>query len=108
MLHNVGMEPTYQVVWPKSARGVQQRRAATRLASLDGKRIAFVWDYMFRGEELFPALAHALRERFPTVEIVDYNVFGNIHGPNEASIIADLPKMLQEHRIDAAVTGNGC
>ena len=45
-------EPTFDVVWPKSPLGVQRRRAAERLTSLDGARIGFVWDYMFRGEEI--------------------------------------------------------
>lgn len=51
------MEPTYEVVWPKSPLGLQTRRPADRLDTLAGKRIGFAWDYLFRGEELFPVLA---------------------------------------------------
>ena len=47
------MEQTYDVVWPRSPRGVQRRRRAARLDSLAGKRVAFLWDYLFRGDELF-------------------------------------------------------
>lgn len=102
------MEPVYDVVWPKSARGVQSRRAADRLESLHGKRIGFVWDFMFRGEAIFPALEHALRERYDGIEIVGYDTFGNIHGPDEASLVEALPGTLAEHGIDAVVVGNGC
>jgi hypothetical protein len=102
------MEPVYDVVWPKSPRGVQRQSNAERLTSLDGKRIGFVWDYMFRGEELFPQIESSLRARFPGIEVVDYAVFGNIHGPNEATIVADLPRRLREQHIDAIVVGNGC
>lgn len=102
------MEPVYDVVWPKSALGVQRRRAATRVQSLEGARIGFVWDYMFRGEELFPVLERELRARFTGLEVVGYDTFGNIHGPDEHAIVAALPGTLDEHSIDAVVVGNGC
>ncbi len=102
------MEPTYEVVWPKSPLGLQARRPAARLDSLAGKRVGFAWDYLFRGEELFPVLAAELRRRFPGVEIVDHDVFGNLHGPQEHELIAALPDALARHRVDAVVSGNGC
>lgn len=102
------MEPNYDVVWPKSPRGTQRHRAATRLTTLEGARIGFVWDYMFRGEEIFPVIAEALRQRHPGVEIVGYDTFGNIHGPHEHALVEALPGTLDEHGIDAVVVGNGC
>lgn len=102
------MEPQFDVVWPKSPRGVQPRPPATRLASLDGARIGFVWDFMFRGEEIFPVIADALTTRFPGATIVGYDTFGNIHGPDEAALVEAMPGTLDEHSIDAVVVGNGC
>ena len=105
------MEPVYEVVWPKAPRGAQRRRAAARLDGLDGldgARIGFVWDYMFRGDELFPVLERELRRRHPGLEVVGYDVFGNIHGPDEAALVRGLPHELHEHGIDAVVVGNGC
>ena len=102
------MEPAYEVVWPKSPQGVQSRSMARRLDTLAGKRIGFVWDYMFRGEELFPVLERWLRERFDRIEIVGYEAFGNIHGPDEAALVRGLPEVLASHRVDAVVVGNGC
>lgn len=101
-------EPEYQVVWPQSALGVRRRRAAARLDSLAGKRIGFVWDFMFRGDELFPVLEAELRRRHDGVEIVGYDAFGNVHGPNEHALVAAMPSTLDEHSIDAVVVGNGC
>jgi hypothetical protein len=101
-------EPVYEAVWPKSALGVQSRRAATRLDALAGKRIGFVWDYMFRGEELFPVLEQELRRRYDGLEVVGYDTFGNIHGPQEHALIEAMPGTLDEHGIDAVVVGNGC
>jgi hypothetical protein len=101
-------EPMYEVVWPRSARGVQHQRAAGRLATLDGKRVAFLWDYMFRGEVLFPVLAAELRSRFAGVEIVDYREFGNLHGPDEKERVARLGDELHDRHVDAVVSGMGC
>ncbi len=101
-------EPTYEVVWPLSSRGAQRRKGAERLPTLDGRRVVFLWDYLFRGEELFPALAGALRTRYPGVDIVDYDVVGNIHGADEQAVIASLPHRLGELGADAVVVGMGC
>jgi hypothetical protein len=102
------MEPTFDVVWPKSPLGMQARRPAVRLDTLRGKRIGFAWDYLFRGDELFPVLAKELRERYEGVEIVDYDVFGNLHGPHEHELVEQLPARLTRQRVDAVVSGNGC
>jgi len=99
---------TYDVVWPKSPRGIQQQRSAVRLDSLEGKRIGFLWDYLFRGDELFPLLEAELRERFPTVEIVGYETFGNLHGSDEKERVGRLPDDLRSRGIDAVVSGMGC
>ncbi|MGH7916057.1 MAG: hypothetical protein ACREQE_01205 [Candidatus Binataceae bacterium] len=46
----------YEVVWPKSPRVVKMAPVAKRLDTLKGKTIAQVWDYIFRGDEIFPIL----------------------------------------------------
>ncbi len=102
------MEPTYDVVWPRSPRGVQHRRRAPRLDTLTGKRVAFLWDYLFRGDELFPVLAQQLEARFPGIEIVDYVEFGNLHGSDEKERVARLPDDLRSRGVDAVVSGMGC
>lgn len=101
-------EPVYEVVWPRSAQGVQARRRADRLTSLDGARIAFLWDYLFRGDELFPVLEQALTERYPSCEIVGYEVFGNLHGSDEKERVGRLPDDLRTRGVDAVVSGMGC
>lgn len=98
----------YDVVWPRSLRPGGSRPVSPRLGSLDGARIAFLWDFMFRGEELFPVLERELRARHRSVSFVGYDVFGNIHGPDEAAVVAGLAAELRRHRVDAVVCGNGC
>lgn len=102
------MEPVYDVVWPRSGLGIDTAKLAPRLATLNGARIGFVWDYLFRGDELFPVLAQQLTERFNDVTIVDYDVFGNSHGGDEAEFIARLPVQLASERVDAVISGMGC
>ncbi len=102
------MEPTYDVVWPRSPSGVQARRQAARRPSLDGARIAFLWDYLFRGDELFPVLEAELRHRYPDCLIVGYEVFGNLHGTDEKERVGRLPDDLRTRGVDAVVSGMGC
>ena len=70
MRHHGAMDATYDALWPRSPRGVQHRRRAPRLHTLDGKRVAFLWDYLFRGDELFPVLEQELKARCGDVQIV--------------------------------------
>ncbi len=102
------MDVTYDVVWPRSPRGVQKQRRADRLESLQGKRVAFLWDYVFRGDELFPVLAAELTNRFDGIEIVSFEEFGNLHGADEKQRVGRLPDDLRDRGVDAVVSGMGC
>ncbi len=102
------MEATYEVVWPKSPSGIQQQRKAPRLTTLDGARVAFLWDYVFRGDELFPILEEELIRRFPDIEIVGFEEFGNLHGSDEKERVGRLGTDLQHRHIDAVISGMGC
>lgn len=101
-------EPIYEVVWPKSPMGVQEQRAAARLDDLAGRRIGFLWDHLFRGDELFPVLEKELVQRYPAIEIVGHEVFGNTHGADEVEMIAALPGELRARQVDAVVSAMGC
>jgi len=102
------MEPTYDVLWPQSPMGVQPRRSATRLTDPATARIAFLWDYLFRGDELFPVLEEELRRRHPGIDILPYDVVGNTHGGDEAEVMQALPRTLRDRGVDAVVSGMGC
>ena len=102
-------EPIYEVVWPKSALGVQRRRAALRLA---GARRASgsgsCGTTCSAATSCSPCSSEELRRRYDGLEVVGYDTFGNIHGPHEHALIEALPGTLDEHSIDAVVVGNGC
>ena len=88
--------------------GIEHRELAPRLDTLTGKRIAFLWDYLFRGDELFPILERELAARYADVEFIGYDKFGNTHGPDEADVIDRLPDSLRSRAVDAVVSGMGC
>ena len=85
--------------------GAGEARAA---AALIHQTDPGVWDYLFRGDELFPVLEAELRERFPGVDIVGFDVFGNLHGSDEKERIGRLPDDLRTRGVDAVVSGMGC
>lgn len=96
----------YDVVWPRSPLAAARRPLAPRLTGgLAGRRIGFMWDYLFRGEELFPALAEVLQAH--GAEVVGYDAFGNLHGPREAQLVGEIPAVIAARGIDAVVSGVG-
>jgi hypothetical protein len=74
---------------------------------LNGKTVAFLWDYIYRGEVMFDVIEKELRARYPDISIHGYDRFGNIHGPGEKQVIAGLPSLLKKLKCDASVAGVG-
>ena len=98
----------YEVLWPRSPRQVKRKALAPRLSTLDGKTIAQLWDYVFRGDEVFEFLEQGLKARFPGVRFVSWREFGSTHGSDEREVVAALPQRLRELGVDAVVSGMGC
>jgi len=48
-----------------------------------------------------------LKARFPGIKFVTYDVFGNVHGPQQRAIVADVPKLLKQHGCDAVISAIG-
>jgi hypothetical protein len=76
-----------------------------RRTDMAGRRIGFIWDYMFRGDQMFPLLQAGLAEKFPGSTFVPYSVFGNAHGHDETDMLATLPDKLRREKVDAVVVG---
>ena len=98
----------YAVVWPRARRIAKITRLAERHGSLRGKTIAQLWDYIFRGDEIFPILETELARQFPDTHFINYKVFGSTHGAGEREALANLPALLKEHGADAVISGMGC
>jgi len=98
----------YDVVWPRSPRQIELAELADRPASLEGVTVAFLWDYLFRGDEIFPILEKELAARYPDMNFIAYQEFGTTHGAGEAELVAALGDRLRELGADAIVSGMGC
>ncbi len=95
----------YEVFWPRGARQVKRKALAPRLSSLEGKTVAQVWDFIFRGNEVFDALEEGLKARYPGVRFVNWREFGNTHGSDERQVVAALPQRMKELGVDAVISG---
>ena len=102
------MSDTYAVVWPRSAKSIDVKPLAPRLDALEGKTIAFLWDYLFRGDEIWPILSDELGKRYPGMRFIGFEEFGSTHGDEEHQVLADLPAKLKSLGVDAVVSGMGC
>ena len=98
----------FEALWPRAPRQVKVKGLASRLRTLEGKRVAQLWDYVFRGDEVFAALEEGLKTRFPNVSWVGFEEFGSTHGRNEREIVAAIPGKLKALGVDAVVSGMGC
>jgi hypothetical protein len=98
----------YEVVWPSGERKQAQHPLAKRLATLNGKIIAQLWDFLFFGDEVFTVLEQELRARFPQVKFVSWREFGTTHGVNEKELLASLPQRFKELGVDAAISSMAC
>jgi len=107
-MFNGGTETQYEVLWPRSQRQTRFKSLAPRLETLEGKTVAQLWDYMFRGDEVFALLEEGLKARFPGVRFVSWREFGSTHGANEREFVAALPQRLMGLGVDAAISGMGC
>lgn len=98
----------YHTVWPGGEPCVPTFSPAERPASLAGCRIGFVWDYLFRGDEIFALLQESLGKTFPDATFVGFEKFGNTLGAHDHQVLAELPARLAEHGVDVVISGIGC
>jgi len=98
----------YEVVWPRARRTIKIMALSKRLDTLAGKTVGELWDYVFRGNEVFSVLERELTERYPGIKFVSYDRFGCTHGKDEAKVVADLPSNLKTYGCDAVISGVGC
>jgi hypothetical protein len=98
----------YETLWPGGVTAIPTFKPAVRPSTLAGKTIAFVWDYIFRGDEIFLILKEALTATYPDLKFVDHDFFGSIFGGNEHNGISLLPDRLRQAGVDVAICGVGC
>ena len=102
------IEPRYEVVSPVGPSASERVQPSLPLDDLRGKTIGELWDYVFKGDEMFRILRRALAERYPGVRFVPFETFGNLHGKDEEALVAALPARLRQSGCDAVISAVGC
>ena len=100
-------EPGYKVVWPLGRSACATVDQESRVSDLRGKTICELWNWMFKGEEVFSIIRESLKKRYPGIKFGEYSLFGNIHSPKETEVLASLPELLRKHGCDAVISGIG-
>ena len=99
--------PVYDVVWPLAPSVAPPGSLAPRSADLRDKTVGELWDYLFKGEEIFPLIRQQLAERYPGIRFVEFERFGSTHGRDEKELATTLPTQLREHGCDAVISAVG-
>jgi len=99
-------EYRYETLWPLGRSTQRSQRANEGLSELDGKRIALVWDHLFKGDEILEELRERLGSRYEGVEFVDHSEFVGDFA-DDYSVFDKLRLQLAESGADAAVVAVG-
>ena len=97
----------YQVLWPLGRKTMTEVNLNRHCADDRPRRFGFLWDFMFRGNDMFPLLEAGLTRRYPGSTFVSYEYFGNVHGADEREVLAALPERLREAQVDTVIVGVG-
>jgi hypothetical protein len=92
-------------VWPLARRSFDSVRLGGAVVDLNGKTICELWDWLFRGSEMFPLIRAGLQARFPGARFVGYDAFGSTHRGGE--VLTELPGFLREQGADLVISGIG-
>lgn len=100
-------EPVYEAVSPEGLPTSDLIVPTDPVKDLGTVRIAEFWDWRFKGDQMFRIVEDELRNRYPGVEFVPYQVFGDTHSHAEEEIVRRLPELLREHGCDAVLSAVG-
>ena len=101
-------EQVFEVVWPRGRHVKTGARLAKRLDTLEGKTVAQLWDWVFKGDKMYDIWERELTKRYPGIKFVSWREFGEIHGANERQVLEELPAKLKQFGADAVLCGVGC
>lgn len=100
-------EGVFEVLWPLGRKARGAASTAQAVTDLSGKTVAELWDYIFRGDIIYPHIRARLAERYPGIKFIGYSEFGNTHGPKQREIAAGLGAKLKALGADAVISGIG-
>jgi hypothetical protein len=100
-------EPRYEVVSPLGRLVSRPVDLAPPVADLNGKTLCELWDWLYRGDQIYGAINDELRKKFPGVNIITHEEMGSTHDDNERAYVAALPERLKELKVDAVISAVG-
>ena len=74
---------SYHVVYPAGIQTTKEKNVAKSLPDLNGKVIGELWNWGFRGDETFPVIEEAIREKYPDYKILLTFFSPSVHGSSE-------------------------
>jgi hypothetical protein len=99
-------EPTFAVLTPEGILADDFVAPTEPVADLRTVRIAQLWDWRFKGDRMFEIVGAELEARYPGVEFVPFEVFGDTHS-SDPSVSDALIDLLREHGCDAVISAVG-
>jgi hypothetical protein len=103
----MAIEPRYEVVSPEGSVPRNDTIPAPPVADLGQVRIGELWDWLFKGDEIFRIVEDELRMRFPSITFTPYDVFGDIHSPGESEVVTKIPERLETTGCHAVISAVG-
>ena len=100
-------EPLYEVVWPLGRFVSPPVDPAPALEDLNGKTVCELWDWVFRGDQMYAVINAELRKKFPGVKFVEWQHLGNTNANNARDYVSNLPALLKQHGCDAIISAVG-
>jgi hypothetical protein len=98
----------YDVVSPiPPAAGSGVARARPRGGPDGPRRVGFLWNFQFHGDEFFAAARAALEAEHGPLEFVGPEAYGNIHGHDEEDVLERLPELLLATEVDSVIVATG-
>jgi hypothetical protein len=101
------LDATYDVVSPLARLTADEIAENTGLQTLNGRKVAFVWDLLFSGDKMMQEIEGYLTSKYPGIEFIGHENFENVHGPDETRVVKELPGRLKDLGADAAIIGVG-
>ena len=98
---------SYAVVAPTASVADTGSLVGDPLPDLTGKRIGLLWDWYFKGDEMFAILREELAGRYLGISFIGPDEFGSTHGDREEEVVANLTSLLRSERVDAVISAVG-
>jgi hypothetical protein len=97
----------YDVVAPTARVADTGTVVGDPLPDLTGMRIGLMWDWYFKGDEMFAVLRVELAARYDGISFVGPDEFGSTHGDREEEVIEHLTDLLRAEEVDAVISAVG-